>query len=352
MVGKTVPDDIWPRFLRHLLFAVGLVLGTAGLVPGTISGNAAMAQSVTAEIVNFPRDKYEVTLSHRIRGDQQWLYVVKANKGDRLQINMQTSNPSAYFDVAGTGRTGTLHVGAVSGNSFNYVLEKSDDYQITVYLARDAVRRGDRAENTLTFKLAPTGRTPEPTQPQPARSLVESKEWEIQGLKPNETLNVMRLPWGRGEVVAIVRNGHILRNMGCFEDETGRWCRLLTGPGGETGWLRYRYLKAADKAPQPATQPKGNGKPFDATGFLSCAVRRGEAKTDCAYGVQYGRPKRSVTLWVALGRDRQRMIEFRDGAPIASDANTLIEYEYTARGIEIRIGSEAFTVKERIIAAR
>lgn len=313
--------------LLRLLTILVLLLGLQG---------GAYAQSVTGEAVRFSRNQSAVGLSHSLRGDDQWLYVVSGEQGQTLRIDMKSNNRAAYFNVSGTGPVGTMHIGAISGNSFEIVLPATDDYQVLVYLTYDAAIRNDRAINEITFQLL---------SPPPPKPAVIPPAWEVTGLKQNEKLPVRVVPLLAGTSVGTVQNGDIVTNLRCVGKGEGKWCEVQLKAPKVTGWINGKYLRR----PQPSVirLPDGNGEYFDDAGTLPCSA--GLAKTDCGYGIIYGRNRGSARLWVAMGKADQRMIHFQYGAPIYSDGPGAIEFDFMGRTLIIRIGNETYEVAEPII---
>jgi hypothetical protein len=323
--------------MNEVLAGFGRLMAVCVLLLGLCG--AAAAQSVTGESVAFPRNKTSVGLSHRLRGDDQWLYVVSGDKGQTLRIDMQSNNRAAYFNVSGTGSVGMLHLGAISGNSFEVVLPAADDYQVLVYLTHDAAIRDERAINEITFQLI----TPPPPKPR-----VTPPAWEVHGLKSGERLPVRVVPLLAGPAVATVRNGDIVTNLRCLGKGVEKWCEVRLKTPQVTGWINAAHLRV----PKPAVirLPEGNGEEFDDAGTLPCNA--GAAKTECGYGVIYGRNRGSARLWVAIGRDGQRMIHFQYGVPIYSDGPGPLDFDLKGRTLIIRIGRETYEVIEPIILPR
>lgn len=89
------------------------------------------------------------------------------------------------------------------------------------------------------------------------RFLVEGKEptpddnlaggpdfWAVTGLGSNERLGVRLEPRTGAEVLATLRNGEIVRDLGCRMSGGMRWCRIRSTTGMDvTGWVSGRYLR-------------------------------------------------------------------------------------------------------------
>ena len=73
-----------------------------------------------------------------------------ARRGQTLSVRMQTSNASAYFNVLPRGGDGTALEGAANVVDWRGVLPANGDYVVRVYLMRNAARRDEHANYTLT----------------------------------------------------------------------------------------------------------------------------------------------------------------------------------------------------------
>ncbi|WP_135449325.1 MULTISPECIES: SH3 domain-containing protein [Tabrizicola] len=68
--------------------------------------------------------------------------------------------------------------------------------------------------------------------------------WVVRGLGNNERLGVRLEPRPGSEVLATLRNGEIVRNLGCRNSGASRWCRIRSTIGMDvTGWVNARFLR-------------------------------------------------------------------------------------------------------------
>lgn len=82
--------------------------------------------------------------------------------------------------------------------------------------------------------------------------------WAVRGLASNERLGVRLEPRSGSDVLATLRNGEIVRNLGCRMTGTTRWCRIRSTTGMDvTGWVAGRYLR--ESAAPPSVLPPGSG---------------------------------------------------------------------------------------------
>ncbi|MFN3938031.1 MAG: SH3 domain-containing protein [Gemmobacter sp.] len=83
--------------------------------------------------------------------------------------------------------------------------------------------------------------------------------WAVRGLPPGDRLNVRRDPSPRSPALATLREGEVVRNLGCRMSGGARWCRIRSTTGMDvTGWVAGRYLVEAAGRP-PGGRPPGGG---------------------------------------------------------------------------------------------
>lgn len=109
----------------------------------------AMAQQKTN--VTFARGASSATFKGSIKGDKDSSYIVNARAGQTLTVDFKPTNASAYFNILAPGATGeAMFVGSTSGNRFSGPLTVSGPHTIQIYLMRNAARRNETANYTLT----------------------------------------------------------------------------------------------------------------------------------------------------------------------------------------------------------
>lgn len=204
---------------------------------------AALASPALADPqrVSFPAGKTGTKITATIIGDETLTYVLGARAGQRLQVEMTTSNPSAYFNVTAPGATEAMHIGSVVGNIYDGFLPAGGDYTVQVYLMRNAARRGEVAKLSISFKITGAGAANDPA-PDFADGLMGGPDfWAVTGLKAGDTLNLRAGPSAREAVIARLSEGTVVRNLGCRMTGKQRWCQVEAAMG--TGWLAGRYLR-------------------------------------------------------------------------------------------------------------
>ncbi|MGA7964287.1 MAG: META domain-containing protein [Gammaproteobacteria bacterium] len=88
-----------------------------------------------------------------IIGDEIVDYKLGAKADQTMSIKLKTSNASLYFNVLPPGSESALFIGSTSGNEWTGTLPVDGDYTVRVYLMRDAARRNERANYTLTVGI-------------------------------------------------------------------------------------------------------------------------------------------------------------------------------------------------------
>jgi hypothetical protein len=122
------------RTTAHIAIALAALLG---LAPAAL----ILAETVSRQ-VSFPAGSDGVTLTSAINGDEAVRSMLDARAGQRMAVEMTTTNASAYFNITAPGATEALHIGSVAGKSFEGILPAGGNYAIEVYLMRNAARRG------------------------------------------------------------------------------------------------------------------------------------------------------------------------------------------------------------------
>lgn len=228
----------------------------------------ASAQDSRTVDVRFPRGSSGTTVSDSIAGYQTVNYRIGVSAGQTMSVQLDTDNPSNYFNINAPGASEAAYNSSIAGNSTNFRIPSSGNYIISVYLMRNAARRGESADFDLTLYVGgsatqaprPTTLPSGPVAPIPVPSMDGGPDyWQVQGLGGSDTLNVRSGPSTTNSVVATVGNGDTLRNFGCTMNGSTRWCQVQT-PRGQQGWVAGRYLH--ESIGQPSTLPTYNPRPL------------------------------------------------------------------------------------------
>ena len=117
----------------------------------------ATAQNTEIRHVSFTPGTTSAELTGSIKGDQIVDYVLGASIGQRMVVDMTTSNASAYFNVMLKDAPEAIHVGSIYGLHYDAALPASGDWVIRVYLMRNAARRGEVADYTIDVNIDAVG---------------------------------------------------------------------------------------------------------------------------------------------------------------------------------------------------
>jgi hypothetical protein len=223
----------------HLLAVVATLSICAVGIPSYGPG-AAFAQDRT-ERLDFAQGRSSRTVRGSVVGYDAIDYVVRVRDGQRLAATLNTNNASNYLNIKARGSSEALFIGSTSGNIGDVIVPATGDYVVQVYLMRNAARRGERADFSL--KVEVTGGGAGASQPDFADGLAGGPDfWEVVNVPPGDRLNIRSRPSSQAKTVARVRNGAVLRNLGCRMTGQTRWCRVERRDGSAGGWAAGRFL--------------------------------------------------------------------------------------------------------------
>jgi len=176
----------------------------------------------------------------------------------------------------------------------------------------------------------------------------------VEGIAPGDELNIRATASPTGMVVGRLPNGTKLKNLGCSDVNSVRWCKVAdTQSTHLVGWAASRYLiefgadLPAVEEPEPASlEPEQ--EQFDATGDIPCARYFGQPMTQCAVTVTRGSAGEAevAVTWPDGG---ERVIRFHGGKPDGSDAPEDIRVTRESDLHMIRIGKgERFEIPDAL----
>jgi hypothetical protein len=243
-------------------------------------------------------------------------------------------------------------------NVFDGVLPSSGVYSVSVYLYRNAARRGEASNYRLDISV--TGATGAVVDGDFADGLQGGPDyWRV---KADGGLRLRDAPSTGARALTTLPNGISLRNLGCRMSEGATWCRvaMLAAPWIE-GWVAGDYLvegsaEAAAQSPE-ATPGEGDalvpGTPYHATGEISCWIGADSSQQSCALGViRQGDGAGIVELTLPDGRGR--VIYYDGGAPVGFDQSTAdAGVPFSARRVDdtymVTIGDSTFSIPDSVI---
>jgi len=115
------------------------------------------ADEIQTKAVQFAKGQSSATIKGTIKGDQTIDYTVRARAGQTMQVALKTSKGANYFNVLPPGSNGeAIFVGSSGGNEWTGTLPADGEYKLRVYLMRNAARRNEVANYTLTVGITGT----------------------------------------------------------------------------------------------------------------------------------------------------------------------------------------------------
>jgi hypothetical protein len=129
------------------------VLNTSGAVALLLMASAAHAADKSQE-VKFAPGTTSATIRSSLEGYDMNTYRLGASAGQTLSVTFTPSNSSCYYNVEAPGADEALFNGSESGDAYSGVLPYDGDYQVKVYLMRNAARRNETCKFSLTVEIA------------------------------------------------------------------------------------------------------------------------------------------------------------------------------------------------------
>lgn len=119
---------------------------------------AHSANEVRTEQVHFKSGTSSATIKGSIKGYEYVDYQLTAAEGQVMVVDLKTSNLSSYFNILPDGATQAWFNGSIDSNHFMGALPADGRYTIRVYLMRNAARRNEVAQYTLTIRIKEQGK--------------------------------------------------------------------------------------------------------------------------------------------------------------------------------------------------
>jgi len=121
-----------------------------------VPGEPAQAQvrAERVERVQFAPGASSATVRGQIRGYRMVDYLVNARAGQRMTVRFGTRGRFTYFVVRAPGSEDNLLDGTTSGGTAQLTLPETGTYRIRVFQMRNAARRGERSNYSLTISVS------------------------------------------------------------------------------------------------------------------------------------------------------------------------------------------------------
>ncbi len=136
--------------------------GSLLLVLSLVLSDPANADDERVERVQFKQGESETVVAGKITGNESVLYKVNARDGQFLKVSLRPDNQSAEYNIYIPGLEpgdDALFGSATGGREYFGQLYKSGDHSISVFLNRNAARKGETARYDLAITV--TSRSPE-----------------------------------------------------------------------------------------------------------------------------------------------------------------------------------------------
>jgi len=323
-----------PLLLRLFSIPMTMMLVLV-MTPGTL------AQQPTQQEINLPALGHYAVVAGAIEGSDIIDYQVSGKRGQILSVDLNARPGSAYFNILPDSSETALFIGATEGEVADVSLPGPGDYRIRVYQMRSAARRGERSEFSLGVSLG---------APEYADGLSGGPDYWQVNLEQGRGLNLRGGPSTRYASVGLLRAGTPLENRGCRMTGSERWCNIRAAGSGVTGWAAGQYL-IEGPAPRPPASlpggPQGAGRPFDATGYLTCG-REGEALAQqCPFGVIREGPG-NAGIWIATGSG-ERHILFEQGVPVAVTPAGDFSHDRDGDSTHIGVDGEGYVIPDAVV---
>lgn len=166
---------------RRFAFAALILIATHAPLPA----RAADAPGIRSQTVQFAKGATSAQLRGSIKGYASVDYKIDARAGQTLSVTMKPSNASNYFNINPPGSDGAaMFIGSSQGAEATVMLPTDGIYVVQVYLMRNAARRNETSNYTLTVGV--TGKALPP--------LAASKDALIPGTKFHASAQVACTP--------------------------------------------------------------------------------------------------------------------------------------------------------------
>ena len=114
------------------------------------------------ERVAFAKGASSATIKGQLKGDADVDYVVGAAAGQTISVALKVSNRSNYFNVLPPGSADVAMYVGQTGEGYTGMLPTDGDYKVRVYLMRNAARRNETSDYTLTISVTGKALAPLP----------------------------------------------------------------------------------------------------------------------------------------------------------------------------------------------
>lgn len=204
---------------------------------------ALLAGALIAVQTFFATSQAQAQVSERAEPVTGPGVVTIGNIATNAKVNLR-AGPSTVFPVVGSLGYGTrVNKGlCIGGGSARWCEVETMDGKVSGYVSGRFLVEGARPPTDDDLAGGPDF-------------------WAVTGLASNERLGVRLEPRAGATVLATLRNGEIVRNLGCRISGGARWCKVRSTTGMDvTGWVTGRWLRES-AAPGGGGGVGGGGGP-------------------------------------------------------------------------------------------
>jgi hypothetical protein len=157
-------DSLIYPFVVGVLRKINMNFWLGAILLTVIFTSAQAATEVAPRVEQVPFDKGtdSVRFNESIKGRLTAQYRTTAKAGQILTVDLKTSNTSVYFNISAKGADAALFNGSIMGNHFMGPLPVDGEYTVQVYLMRNAARRNEVANYSLSMNLSPSSDSAQP----------------------------------------------------------------------------------------------------------------------------------------------------------------------------------------------
>jgi len=188
------------------------------------------ADDTKTERIQFPKGKSHTTVTGKITGNESIVYKLNAKDGQFLNVSMETDKESADFNIYIPGRgpgDEALFASAQASRSYTGQLYKTGDHSISVFLNRNAARKGVAASFKLHVSVtakAP-GAAKAPAEEKPATGPVPKKVKDdcLAALRkqiPGKGMKILSAKRGENSFIVDIQVDGAEKPWRCFHDGT------------------------------------------------------------------------------------------------------------------------------------
>ena len=288
---------------------------------------------------------------------------LEGDGGVTMRLNCNRAQGTWSAQGSGDGNSGTFTFGDLNAKDVRCQTPGMDRHITTL---AGYIRSYRLQDGRLHLSLMADGGiyTWEPVEDEVAAAGVPAgpegggpRNWQVSTVSGR--LNLRAEPAISAQIVATYASGTILDNLGCQRAEERVWCDVQELGGGPRGYVAAEFLR-------PALAPDGRAATgvddsaaraaegmFDASGEIPCATAAGQPMIQCEFGVA-----RSgggyATMVVKAGEGHSRVIFFRMGRPVGTDASeaggdTRFRASRESDLHKVLVGNERYEIPDAVI---